>query len=503
MDLKDQESELKGNVRRAEVEHMRTLDKLGGKFNSTLSEFQRLDETISEGGSTAVRIGGELEKLDLQRKRAEDAKFLIQCYAEFNKGDTGRLERLRKTGRLEDSIRCAVVSRQLSLIVKRNEGPGTNPRTKELIESFSETLEQDLLKQFDNAYRKQKIESMKVRLMFIVEVVLVVVHVLIFREKECAKVLHDFNGGSSVVSNFLNQMDFFIAAGKISGGDIDIDGTFAERLTDPDDTPPGLEPTLTNLIKEIEQNLKDESKIIGQVFPNQEQVLGSFLQRIFQQSLQQQLENVLEATSALSPLAFLRTLQAARSAVVTLAEDLKDHGLTEHPDPLSSSTAMLLDQNVEELFVPYLQDRGYLDKEKESLEQLYSGLLLKFTLFHDQKKKSLRAGILDRFKNTRERALERVLDSDYGKSQSEALNRIIGIERRGGKDSHLSDVILVDADGQLKVEFAKRMLKWMAEAVSRILEFSPSADTPKDVLAQMNVLIEHMRNMYLEVALDA
>lgn len=167
MDLKDQESELKGNVRRAEVEHMRTLDKLGSKFNSTLSEFQRLDETISEGGSTAVRIGGELEKLDLQRKRAEDAKFLIQCYAEFNKGDTGRLERLRKTGRLEDIIRCAVVSRQLSLIVKRNEGPGTNPRTKELIESFSETLEQDLLKQFDNAYRKQKIESMKVRLVII------------------------------------------------------------------------------------------------------------------------------------------------------------------------------------------------------------------------------------------------------------------------------------------------------------------------------------------------
>lgn len=59
----------------------------------------------------------------------------------------------------------------------------------------------------------------------------------------------------------------------------------AERLTDPDDTPPGLEPTLTSLIKEIEQNLKDESKIIGQVFPNEEQVLGSFLQRIFQQSV--------------------------------------------------------------------------------------------------------------------------------------------------------------------------------------------------------------------------
>lgn len=110
----------------------------------------------------AVRIGGQLEQLDKQRQRAEDAKFLIQCYTEFSRGDMGRLENLRRTGRIEDSIRCAVVGRQLSLIVKRTEGPGTNVRTKELIESFSETLEQDLLKQFDDAYRRFNVEAMKV-----------------------------------------------------------------------------------------------------------------------------------------------------------------------------------------------------------------------------------------------------------------------------------------------------------------------------------------------------
>lgn len=110
----------------------------------------------------AVRIGGQLEQLDKQRQRAEDAKFLIQCYTEFSRGDMGRLESLRRTGRIEDSIRCAVVGRQLSLIVKRTEGPGTNARTKELIESFSETLEQDLLKQFDDAYRRFNVEAMKV-----------------------------------------------------------------------------------------------------------------------------------------------------------------------------------------------------------------------------------------------------------------------------------------------------------------------------------------------------
>jgi hypothetical protein len=149
-------------VRRAEIEHSRTLDRLGSKFNSTLAEFQRLDNSISDGGGVAVRIGGQLEQLDKQRQRAEDARFLIQCYAEFSRGDTGRLERLRRTGKIDDSIRCAVVSRQLSLIVKRSEGAPANQRTKELIETFSESLEQDLLKQFDQAYRKFRLDAMKV-----------------------------------------------------------------------------------------------------------------------------------------------------------------------------------------------------------------------------------------------------------------------------------------------------------------------------------------------------
>ncbi|KAA8894126.1 exocyst complex component Sec10-like protein [Sphaerosporella brunnea] len=479
--LSEKESELKEGVRRAEIEHTRTLDRLGEKFNSTLAEFHRLDSSITDGGGVAVRIGGQLEQLDKQRQRAEDARFLIQCFTEFNRGETGRLERLRKTGRIEDSIRCAVVSRQLSLIVNRSEGNGSTSKTKALIESFSESLEQDLLKQFDDAYRRFKIDSMK----------------------GCAKVLHDFNGGASVVSNFLNQMDFFIATGKINAGDVTLEHSIEEKLSDPDESPPGLEPSLLSLINEIRDVLKVESKTIKEVFPYPEQVLGTFLQRVFQQSLQQRLEMVLDKTATLSPLAFLRTLQAARTAVINLADDLKSHGLTEYPGPLSSSTTMVVDQNVEELFVPYLQDRGYMEKEKESLEQLCSGLLLKFSIFHDQRKKNQNLGVFDRLKKSRERAIEKVLESDLAKSQNGALSRIIGLDRKPSGDAHLSDVVVTEIDGQLNVDFAKRILKWLAEAVGRSIELSSAADTPKDVSALLNVLIEHMRTMYLDVALDA
>ena len=150
---------MKEGVRRAELEHSRTIERLGSKFNQTLEEFQRLDASISDGGGMAVRIGGELEQLDKQRKRAADAMFLIKCYSEFCRGDASRLESLRRTGKIEDSIKCAVVARQLTMIARRTEG---NSHSRGLIEKFSETLEKDLLKQFDKAYRRQQWNSMKV-----------------------------------------------------------------------------------------------------------------------------------------------------------------------------------------------------------------------------------------------------------------------------------------------------------------------------------------------------
>src|SRR5207247_2068149 len=60
--------------------------------------------------------------------------------------------------------------------------------TREIIEKFSETLEKDLLKQFDDFYRRANFDGMR----------------------DCATVLQDFNGGASVIALFVNQHQFFI-----------------------------------------------------------------------------------------------------------------------------------------------------------------------------------------------------------------------------------------------------------------------------------------------------
>jgi exocyst complex component 5 len=84
-----------------------------------------------------------------------------------------------------------------------------------------------------------------------------------------------------------------------------------------------------------------------------------------------------------SSLAYLRLLQSSRTALSSLVEDLKAinykgiHGV----DSIGSIAATL-DQNLEDLFVPYLENSRYIDREVKSLQELYSSLLYKFNGYH-------------------------------------------------------------------------------------------------------------------------
>jgi hypothetical protein len=136
------------------------------------------------GGNVAVRIGERLEELDRQRQRAQDAKFLIQCWMEVSeKGNISTLEDVRRLGGGDGKVRCAHIARQLLKISTRldpegtphlngnsgGKGPKKRPGggqsrypTREIIEKFLESLEKDLLKQFDDFYRRQNFEGMRV-----------------------------------------------------------------------------------------------------------------------------------------------------------------------------------------------------------------------------------------------------------------------------------------------------------------------------------------------------
>ena len=390
--LESRETELSAAVRRAEAQHNQNVQILGRKLDQTIDSFHHLDTSLNgddyeSTGNTVLKTGEKLEELDRQRTRAQDAKFIIQCWLEVSeRGELLQLEDIRRSGDGDAKIRCARISRILTKISQRldpeswtaingavRQSSGVNGvngingdhkrrhhDTKELIEKFSETLEKDLLRSFQEFYRRANFEGMR----------------------NCANVLYDFNGGASVVGLFVNQHQFFIERSQLITEEVTGDSITWERLADPDAESPGVESSLQSLIDEVKIVVQEESLIIKRAFPFAEEVLGKFLQRVFQQSIQQRLEMVLEKAGTISSLAFLRSLQAARSYISNLVDDLKSHGLIEHPEPTSPQLSMILDQQFDDLFVPYFAGASYIEREKRSLEELYSSLLFKFTIFH-------------------------------------------------------------------------------------------------------------------------
>src|SRR5271170_3197359 len=84
-----------------------------------------------------------------------------------------------------------------------------------------------------------------------------------------------------------------------------------------------------------------------------------------------------------SNLTYLRVLQSSRSALVSLVDDLKGikYKGIQGVESMSSITGTL-DQNLDDLFVPYLENSRYIDREVKSLQERYSSFLYKYNGFH-------------------------------------------------------------------------------------------------------------------------
>ena len=123
-DLEVRENELSGSVRRAEGQHNSNIKSRERELERSIDSFHRLERTLDGegdvGGNAAMRIGERLEELDKQRQRAQDAKFILQCWLEVSeRGDLSTLEDMRKMGGGDGKVRCAHIARQLLRISQR------------------------------------------------------------------------------------------------------------------------------------------------------------------------------------------------------------------------------------------------------------------------------------------------------------------------------------------------------------------------------------------------
>lgn len=102
----------------------------------------------------------------------------------------------------------------------------------------------------------------------------------------------------------------------------------------------------------------------------------------------------------------------------------------------------------------------------------------------------------------RDAYVERLDSSDLTPSQKAMLLRLAGLKDSENAKAQ-TEIEVSDDDGFLEIANAKRMLKWLAEAVGRGLELSGGNETAKEIHILLNLLLTNMAEIYIETALDA
>ena len=103
---------------------------------------------------------------------------------------------------------------------------------------------------------------------------------------------------------------------------------------------------------------------------------------------------------------------------------------------------------------------------------------------------------------TRDAIVEKLDSPDMSTLQKSVMLRVAKLTDTDSAKKQM-EMELSAEDGMLDVANSKRMLRWLAEAVGRGLELSGGNETPKDVSALLDLLLHHMSQLYVEVALDA
>ncbi|KAK7060456.1 Exocyst complex component 5 [Paramarasmius palmivorus] len=486
--------QMEKSVRVSEREYSKKMNELNRGFEQAVgNSFAGMESRMNEVSSTAIRIGEQLESVHIERQRAQAAYDIIDFYNQFSRSDTARMDAMRKEGR-QGRRQVAILLRRLNTVAKEVDLPSAD-KTRENIEKYCEKFEKEMLNLFDRCYRRGDPKMMH----------------------HCAQTLLEFNGGNSCIQVYVNQHDFFI--NNVREAKQSEDTLLWKTIPDPDASPPKTEKGLTDLFVEIRATVDTETHIVKAVFPNPPVVMQVFLQRIFAQSIQQHMEQLLHKATAISDLAYLRVLQLVHVQAAALVEDLKTYELstsrTTYDKSLTSGAAaagttthatmtMMLETAMEELFVPYTEGQRYLERESRSLGTLYSGLLVNFTRYHAKsQKETSKASVFDRVVNQLSAA---AATTSTGGVQTTSAQAATALLRFGGLNDRSAEKPGEDPvreeDGQLSVEVAEKMLRWHAEAIGRCVELSLSNDVAKNTFSLLRVLAEAIGTAYVEEAIE-
>ncbi|CAN6330905.1 unnamed protein product [Urochloa humidicola] len=344
---------LKKEVAVQDSKHRKTLGELEKGVDGLFDSFARLDSRISSVGQTAAKIGDHLQSAESQRETASQTIDLIKYLMEFNStpGDLMELSPLFS----DDSrvAEAASIAQKLRSFAEEDVGRhGVTPavgsanasRGLEVavanLQDYCNELENRLLARFDAASQRRELSTMA----------------------ECAKILSQFNRGTSAMQHYVATRPMFI--------DVDIMNTDIQVVLGDE----GLQADsnyiadgLSTLYKEIADTVRKEATTITAVFPSPNEVMAILVQRVLEQRVTTILDRILIKPSLanLPPLEeggllqYLRILAVAYDKTKELAKNLQAIGCGD----------LDIEGLTESIYVAHKDE--YTEFEQASLRQLY------------------------------------------------------------------------------------------------------------------------------------
>ncbi|PHT55132.1 Exocyst complex component SEC10 [Capsicum baccatum] len=300
------------------VDLRKQLEKgVDGLFDS----FARLDLRISSVGQTAAKIGDHLQSADAQREVASQTIELIKYLMEFN-GSPGDLMELSPLfsddSRVAEAASIAQKLRSFAeddiggqtMAVSSAVGNATASRGLEVavanLQEYCNELENRLLARFDLASQKRELSTMR----------------------ECAKILSQFNRGTSAMQHYVGLCPMFDV--EVMNADAEL--VLGDQGSQP--SPSNVARGLSSIFKEITETVRKESATIAAVFPSPNDVMSILVQRVLEDRVPKLLEKLLLKPSLVSLppmeegglILYLRLLAVAYEKTRELARDLRSVG---------------------------------------------------------------------------------------------------------------------------------------------------------------------------------
>ncbi|PSS03999.1 Exocyst complex component like [Actinidia chinensis var. chinensis] len=346
---------LKKEVVTQDSKHRKTLGELEKGVDGLFDSFARLDSRISSVGQTAAKIGDHLQSADTQRETASQTIELIKYLMEFNSspGDLMELSPLfSDDSRVAEAASIAQKLRSFAeedigrhgITTPSIAGNATASRGLEVavanLQEYCNELENRLLSRFDAASQRRELSTMA----------------------ECAKILSQFNRGTSAMQHYVATRPMFI--------DVEVMNADTRLVLGDQGSQPSLSNVargLSSLCKEITDTVRKEAATITAVFPSPNDVMSILVQRVLEQRVTTLLDKLLIKPSLVNPptmeegglLLYLRILAVAYEKTQELARDLRAVGCGD----------LDVEGLTESLFTAHKDE--YIEHEQASLRQLY------------------------------------------------------------------------------------------------------------------------------------